>query len=194
MQTHSRIAVAGATGGVGRHPEGSCLTVLDELSGVLSAVSHNQMSKAAAMLEDRQRRWFFCGQGRSGLAAQMAAMRLMHVGFTTHVVGETTAPAVVQGDGLVAISATGETPLTLYLARLARDLGAEVLAVTSRGDSTLAGVAQTRIELPISGTEQFGGTLFEQSALLVLDALVLDITADEPRAYAFMQTRHANLQ
>jgi hypothetical protein len=30
--------------------------------------------------------------------------------------------------------------------------------------------------------------------LLALDALVLDITAGDPRAYALMQTRHANLQ
>jgi 6-phospho-3-hexuloisomerase len=174
--------------------EGSWLTVLDEVSGVLSAVSRDHMSEAAQLLEDRQRRWFCCGQGRSGLVAQMAAMRLMHVGFATHVVGEAMVPAVVLGDGLIAISATGETPTTIHFARLARDLGAQILAVTSRADSTLASVAETRIELPTSGTEQSGGTLFEQSALLVLDALVLDITAGDPRSYALMQTRHANLQ
>lgn len=170
------------------------LTVLDEVSGVLSALSGNQMAEAVQLFEDRQRRWFCCGQGRSGLVAQMAAMRLMHVGFATHVVGEATAPALGPGDGLVAISATGETPTTLHFARLARDLGAQVLAVTSRADSTLASVAQARIKVPTSGTRQFGGTLFEQAALLVLDALVLDITAGDPQTYAVMQTRHANLQ
>jgi 6-phospho-3-hexuloisomerase len=92
------------------------------------------------------------------------------------------------------IAATGETPVTIHFARLARELGAHVLAVTSRGDSTLASFAQTRIDLSTSGTAQFGGTLFEQSALLVLDALVLKITAGDPRAHAVMQARHANLQ
>jgi 6-phospho-3-hexuloisomerase len=174
--------------------ENSWLAVLDEVSGVLAAVSGNQMAEAAQLLEDRQRRWFCCGQGRSGLVAHMVAMRLMHVGFAVHVIGEATAPAVVPGDGLVAISSTGETPMTVHFARLARDLGAQVLAVTSRVESTLASVAQTRILLPTSGTGQFGGTLFEQSALLVLDALVLDITAADPQAYALMQARHANLQ
>jgi 6-phospho-3-hexuloisomerase len=174
--------------------ENSWLAVLDEVSGVLAAVSRNQMSEAAQLLEDRQRRWFCCGQGRSGLVAHMVAMRLMHVGFAVHVIGEATAPAVVPGDGLVAISATGETPMTVHFARLARDLGAQVLAVSSRVESTLASVAQTTILLPTSGTGQFGGTLFEQSALLVLDALVLDITAGDPQAYALMQARHANLQ
>ncbi len=130
----------------------SWLDVGDEISGVLSAVSRDQMAEAARLL-DRQPRWFFCGQGRSGLVAAMAAMRLMHAGFTAHVVGEATAPAVVPGDGLVAISATGETATTLHVARLARDLGAQVLAVTSRADSTLASLGQARIDLP---THRYG--------------------------------------
>ena len=91
-------------------PQAPWLTVLDELTAVLSALPHEQMSDGARLLDDRDRRWFLCGQGRSGLVAQMAAMRLMHVGFTAHVVGEATAPAVVRGDGLIAISATGADP------------------------------------------------------------------------------------
>ena len=58
-----------------------------EVSGVLSAVSEHQLAEAAQLLADRGHRWFFCGQGRSGLVAQMVAMRLMHVGFEAHVVG-----------------------------------------------------------------------------------------------------------
>jgi 6-phospho-3-hexuloisomerase len=55
-------------------------------------------------------------------------------------------------------------------------------------------LAQATIDLPTSGSRQFGGTLFEQSALLVLDALALDLTAGDPDVYAVMQARHANLQ
>jgi 6-phospho-3-hexuloisomerase len=57
---------------------------------------------------------------------------------------------------------------------------AQILAVTTRADSTLAGLAQVTIELPTSGVRQFGGTLFEQSALLVLDALVMKLTEGIP--------------
>ena len=66
--------------------------------------------------------------------------------------------------------------------------------MTSRADSTLASVAQTRIELGTSGTAQFGGTLLSKVRCSCLDALVLDITAGHPQGYALMQTRHANLQ
>jgi 6-phospho-3-hexuloisomerase len=62
------------------------------------------MAGAAALFADRTRRWFCSGQGRSGLVAQMVAMRLMHVGFDVHAVGEPTAPSIREGDGLVMIS------------------------------------------------------------------------------------------
>jgi 6-phospho-3-hexuloisomerase len=144
-------SAAPANGGVS-----AWLAVRDEVFGVLSAVSREQMSGAAALFTDR-RRWFCSGQGRSGqgrsgLVAQMAAMRLMHVGFEAHAVGEATAPSICDGDGLVMISGSGETPVTLHLARLARRFGAHILAVTARADSTLARLADLVLEVPAGGT------------------------------------------
>jgi 6-phospho-3-hexuloisomerase len=99
--------------------------VRNEVCAVLSTVVDDQMIAAAALFGDRTRRWFCSGQGRSGLVARMAAMRLMHVGFDAHAVGEATAPSVAKGDGLV---------------------------------------------------------------------MILTMTADDPRAYAFMRARHTNMQ
>ncbi|MDI3418642.1 SIS domain-containing protein [Streptomyces luteolus] len=172
----------------------SWFTVRDEISGALSEVSDAQMARAAAMFTVQGRRWFCSGQGRSGLVAQMSAMRLMHAGFEAHAVGEATAPSIGEGDGLIMISGSGETPVTLHLAHLARASGAHLLAVTTRGDSSLAGLANAVIEVPTAGSNQFGGSLFEQSALLLLDALILDITAATPGVHGAMQARHTNLQ
>jgi 6-phospho-3-hexuloisomerase len=170
------------------------LTVRDEVARALSAVASEQMHAAAALFADRGRRWFCSGQGRSGLVAQMAAMRLMHIGFEAHAVGAATTPSIGQGDGLVIVSGSGETPVTLHIARLAHGLGAHVLSVTTRADSTLAGIADAVIDVPTDGTQQFGGSLFEQSALLLLDALILDLTACDPQAHEAMRARHANLE
>jgi 6-phospho-3-hexuloisomerase len=172
----------------------SLLTVRDEVGGVLSAVSSDQMARAKTVLTTGGPRWFCSGQGRSGLVAQMVAMRLMHAGFDAHAVGEPTAPAIGAGDGLIMISGSGETPVSLHLARLALGAGARMLALTTRADSTLAGLADVVIEVPTQGTGQFGGTLFEQSALLLSDAIVLDLTGGDSRTYAEMQARHTNLQ
>jgi 6-phospho-3-hexuloisomerase len=168
--------------------------VRHEVAGVLSAVSGDEMRAAAALFADRGRRWFFAGQGRSGLVAQMAAMRLMHVGFDAHIAGGPTSPSIGHGDGLMIISGSGETPVTLHFGRLAQGFGAHVLAVTARADSTLASLAEAVVRVPAEGSRQFGGSLFEQSALLLLDALTLELTAGDPQAYAVMQARHANLE
>ena len=166
----------------------------DEVAGVLSAVSSDEMAAAVALFSDRGRRWFCSGQGRSGLVAQMTAMRLMHIGFDAHAVGEASAPSIGEGDGLIIVSGSGETAVTVHFARLAKDFGARILAVTTRADSTLAELADAVVEVPATRTRQFGGTLFEQSALLLLDAMILDLAAGDPRAYTEMQARHANLQ
>jgi 6-phospho-3-hexuloisomerase len=175
-------------------PARAWLAVRDEVYSVLSAVSSEEMSVAVGLFTDRGRRWFCLGQGRSGLVAQMGAMRLMHIGFDAHAVGEATAPSIREDDRLLVISGSGETPVTLHLAQLAVEFGARLLAVTTSADSTLARVADAVIEVPTAGTRQFGGSLFEQSALLLLDAVILDVTARDPQAYAVMHARHTNLQ
>ena len=78
---------------------------------------------------------FTIGTGRSGLALQMAAMRFMHLGLPTHVVGETTAPAIGSGDVLVAASGSGSTARVVRAAQTARDQGADVLDLSAFGQS-----------------------------------------------------------
>lgn len=194
MRSHDGPPRHPRVGGGPAKPASARLAVRDEVFGVLSAVSGEQTSGAAALFSDRGRRWFCLGQGRSGLVAQMAAMRLMHIGFNAHFVGEATAPAIREDDGLLVISGSGETPVTLHLAQLAVGFRARVLAVTTRADSTLAGLADAVIEVPTAMTRQFGGSLFEQSALLLLDAVILDLTARDPQANAVMHARHTNLR
>jgi 6-phospho-3-hexuloisomerase len=99
-----------------------------------------------------------------------------------------------QADGLMIVSASGETPVTLHLARLAHGFGAQIIVFTTRPGSTLAGLAEAVVDVPAAGSRQFGGSLFEQGTLLLFDALILDLTAGDPEAYTVMQARHANLE
>ena len=52
---------------------------------------------------------FVIGAGRSGLAGKAFAMRLMHLGLSAYVVGETISPAIYADDCILAISGSGET-------------------------------------------------------------------------------------
>ena len=64
------------------------------MADVLTRVEAKPFFRTVQAFGDETRRWFFSGQGRSGLVAQMAAMRFMHVGRNVHFVGEVTAPSI----------------------------------------------------------------------------------------------------
>lgn len=175
-------------------PRGPIDVVGGEVDRALAGVDPASFDGLVAQLGIPRRAWFCTGQGRSGLVAQMAAMRLMHLGHGAHVVGEATAPAITGEDALLIVSASGATPLSVHFAETARAALATVVLVTAAESSPLHRVSDATLEIPALASTQFGGSLFEQSALLLLDAVALALGADEPRVRRAMHRRHANLQ
>lgn len=173
---------------------GTWLAVGQEIAELLGRVDPLAFSGLVEIFRDPGRRWFFSGQGRSGLAARMSAMRFMHLGRKVHFVGEVTAPSIREGDGLLVISGSGETPVSLGYAKIAKAEGAAVVTLTHKAVASLAQIADVVLPIPIAATEQFGGSLFEQASLILLDAVVMEIAGTLPDAHATMAYRHTNLQ
>jgi 6-phospho-3-hexuloisomerase len=170
------------------------LAVGREITELLHRVDADAFARLVQAFEDPARRWFFSGQGRSGLSAQMAAMRFMHIGRTVHFVGEVSAPSIRKGDGLLVISGSGETPVSTGFARIAKAEGATVATLTHKPKGTLAGIADVTLHVPVEKTEQFGGSLFEQTCLILLDSVIFGMAQQIPNAHALMLHRHTNLQ
>ncbi len=146
-------------------------------------------------------RIFLLGEGRSGLVGRMFAMRLMHLGHQAFVVGETTTPSIANGDLLIAISGSGETGTVVMLAEGAKGSGAKLAVVTANVESRLAGVADLVVLLPTqhklhgSSSRQYGGSLFEQTTLLLFETMVSMLAAgDAATGFASLAKRHANLE
>jgi 6-phospho-3-hexuloisomerase len=154
---------------------------------------------------------FITGAGRSGLVGKAFAMRLMHLGFTSYVVGESTTPAVHKNDVVIAISGSGETRSVSDLGRIAKDIGATLITVTSNKDSTLGHISDTTLEIHGRSKEDTGGylerhmrgeyshltplgTSFEISSLVFLDALVAELIYITGASEADLKSRHAKLE
>lgn len=167
--------------------------VTDELRAALTAVDMKQMHNIIDVLESTDV-WFCGGQGRSGLVAKMTATRLMHLGREVHVIGETTTPAIAAGDGALIVSASGRTETSVAHARAAKDLHAVVAVVTSSMDSPLAAIGDVAVIVPTAASQQFGGSLFEQATLILLDTVILALEGNFNQARAAMHARHANLE
>jgi fructoselysine-6-P-deglycase FrlB-like protein len=121
----------------------------DEVSRTLAQVDALDFDRFVDERRVSQRRWFCTGQGRSGLVAQMAAMRLIHLGHRTHVVREATAPAITGGDALLVFSASGTTPLSLHFAETAR--GVSAVVVLTPAATMAAGARRVVGVLPPAG-------------------------------------------
>ena len=175
--------------------------VHDEHGRVLDGVDPDAWARAGALLLDAPA-VFTVGTGRSGLALQMAAMRFMHLGLSAHVVGETTTPAIGEGDVLVAASGSGSTKRVVAAARTARDEGAHVVAVTTDPDSDLAALAAEVLVVPAADKQDFDGTtsaqyagsLFEQSVLVLTDALFHALWQRSGTQARELWRTHANLE
>jgi len=176
--------------------QGISASVLDELRAALSAVREEEVEALRAALV-QARSMFVTGEGRSGLVGRCFAMRLMHLGLRAHVIGETTTPALGANDLLVAISRTGESEVTCGRARLAAAKGARVAAVTAAKHSALARTAHLMLVIPAGadkGSEQYGGSGFEQAALIALEAIAFQLQRELGQSAQEMDERHATVE
>ncbi len=168
--------------------------LITRISAVMAKVDWSSFMDLARMLP-QARQTFVTGAGRSGLVARSFGMRLMHAGLPAFVPGETTTPATDEGDLLVAISCTGQTGYTAYLAGRAKSLGAKVVVLTAEGDSPLAAQADKVLLIPATAPDiVVRAAVFEHTASLCLDA-VFNVLADQLKLdLDKYRQRHANLE
>ncbi|MUG70720.1 6-phospho-3-hexuloisomerase [Paenibacillus validus] len=146
---------------------------------------------------------FVAGAGRSGLMVRAFAMRMMQMGIEAYVVGETVTPNLEKGDTLIIGSGSGETRTLIPVAEKAKSLGGSVAVITISPESTLGKLSDITVKMPGSPKEKEGsayqtiqpmGALFEQSLLLVCDAVILKMMEKQGLDSRTMFGRHANLE
>ena len=133
----------------------------------------------------KESRIFVSGEGRSGLVAKGFAMRLMHLGYTSYVVGETITPSLKKDDVFIAVSGSGSSAHVVVDTQKALEKGSTIIAVTSKKESKVASMANVILTVPGTvkgdqgasrGSVQLLSSLFDQSLHIVLDALCLMIS------------------
>jgi 6-phospho-3-hexuloisomerase len=168
--------------------------LLRRVGAVMAEVNWADLLDLADMLP-RVRRTYLTGAGRSGLVARSFGMRLMHAGLEAFVPGETMTPAADKGDLLVAISCTGKSGITQYIAQRARNLGARVVVLTAEGDSPLTGEANKVVLIPARDENiVLRAAVFEHAASLSLDAVFNVLSERLKLDLAAYRLRHANLE
>lgn len=166
------------------------------------------------MLGAKNKKIFTVGMGRSGFVARAFALRLMNLGFNVYFLGETITPAAEKGDLLIAISGTGSTKMVLTASSAARDIGAQVIAITSFPESALGQLAdlvvtikgRTKAAMPIEedylARQIIGerepltplGSIFENNCMVFLDSLIVELMHRMGRTEEDLKRRHATIE
>jgi 6-phospho-3-hexuloisomerase len=159
-------------------------------------------------------RIYVMGAGRSGLVAKAFAMRLMHLGFTAYVVGETITPAMRPNNLLVIFSGSGQTKTIADIAVTSHEVGGRIALITSNRESRIALIADAIViienqrdkvgdetaEFEVRQmTGEYGsfaplGTLFETAAMVFADAcisMLMEISKIDEKE---LKNRHANIE
>lgn len=172
--------------------------IIEKISGILEATDDTYEVQLTNLL-DNARRIFIAGAGRSRLVGNFFAMRLVHGGYDVSVVGEIVTPSIKAGDLLIIISGSGETEQLIAFTKSARKVGANIVLISAKSDSTIGDMADAVFQ--IGRAEQYGkvrgmpmGTVFELSTLFFLEAIISHIIHDKGIPEEVMRERHANLE
>ncbi len=200
---------------VGGEVKSSMIGLLTLVTQTVSQISSEEVGEFVEMIiAHRQSKILIMGAGRSGMVGRAFALRLLHLGYQTHVLGDTLVPSIGQDDLVIAISGSGATKLVVAAAEAAKAVGAHVVAVTSFTDSPLARLADhivvvkgRVIDHKQSREDYFArqilglheplaplGTLFEDSCMILFDAIVSVLLEKHRLSEEEMKNRHANIE
>lgn len=178
-------------------------TIINELDTTLNSINEKD-ADAFVNLVNEANEVFCAGAGRSGFQVKGFAMRLMHMGVNSYVVGETCTPNITAEGLLVICSGSGETKSLFNHATKAKEVGAKIALITINPQSTIGKMADVVVEIsapsPKSAKEgqiksiQPMGSLFEQSEGLFMDIAILKLMEIKNMTSETMFGRHANME
>jgi 6-phospho-3-hexuloisomerase len=169
--------------------------IAERVTDALARIDPATVGSVVALLA-RAPATFVYGAGRSGIVGRAFAMRLVQVGLTAYVIGESVTPIVRRGDAVVILSGRGESHSSIQTANIVRREGAELVVITGRASSKLAHIATTLVPVDFPDDPERPrlaplGTLFESASLRLTDALVAELMRVRGETEETMRRRHA---
>ncbi|MEM1994721.1 MAG: 6-phospho-3-hexuloisomerase [Nitrososphaerales archaeon] len=200
---------------VGGEVKSSMIGLLTLITQTVSQISEEEIGLfVEKIMKHRDSKILVMGAGRSGMVGRAFALRLLHLGYQVHILGDTLVPSIGEKDLVIAISGSGATKLVVAAAEAAKAVGAEIVAVTSFPDSPIGKLADLKVTVKgrvmdhkQSREDYFArqilglheplaplGTLFEDSCMVLFDAVVSVLLEKHRLSEEEMRNRHANIE
>jgi 6-phospho-3-hexuloisomerase len=184
--------------------------VVSELGAALARIDDETPRRLCGAIT-QSRRIACHGVGREGLVMKTFAMRLFHLGFDVHVVGDVTTPPLAAGDLLIISVGPGSLTTLVAMMNVARAAGARVLLVTAQPDGKASQVADDVIVVPAQTMADDSGaspgrtpgasssllpmgSLYELAMFVFFDLISLMLRDQTDQTAEQMRRRHTNLE
>lgn len=158
-----------------------------EVTMTASNLDAKRLNQATKTITASQRILTY-GAGVSGIAAELLEYRLLRLGcnakaFRDHVLAQEVLREMSSKDTLIAISDSGVTAETVRFAQFVRKSGANVIAITCRGDSELARTATTVLTMFGAGPPVSPGSvsILGRTAFLI-ESIALSIESEAAKS------------
>lgn len=198
---------------VDRAVQSMMMLMASKIRSIAGALSETEIDSFLDALL-RAKRVYIMGAGRSGLVAKAFAMRLMHLGLQSYVVGETITPAMNPEDLLVVFSGSGATKTVADIAETVKGIGGKVFLISYNRDSRIGKIADGVVVIPsqrdkdadasvefeirqmMGDHKSFAplGTLFETTAMVFADAVISRLMEIMKCDVEDLRCRHANIE
>lgn len=195
------------------HVQDMMKLMASRINAIANHISDDEVTRFINELLNAKR-IYVMGAGRSGLVAKALAMRLMHLGMISYVVGETITPALQNGDLIVVLSGSGKTRTIFEIVHTAKEIGGRISLITSNPDSPIGKLSDSTVMIEnyrdvIPGEskeydtrQMLGehrsfaplGTLFETAAMTFCDAVISQLMEITRTEESELKNRHANIE
>lgn len=193
--------------------QGMMQLMATRIASIADTISDEEIDRFIDLLLKAER-IYVMGAGRSGLVAKAFAMRLMHLGLSSFVVGETITPSFTPRDVMVVLSGSGRTKTVADIAETAKEIGGKIGLLTSNPDSRIGRIADCivilesiRDDVPDDSTEfdirqmtgdhkSFAplGTIFETTSMIFADSIISRLMELRQVDEIQLKSRHANME
>jgi 6-phospho-3-hexuloisomerase len=172
--------------------------VLEEVGRTLNTSDFSDLQNFIDKIINARKVVLF-GAGRVGLMMKTFAMRLNHLNLDSYFLGDVNLPKTGLGDLIIIGSGSGNTKSVVSIAEIAKKNKLDVIAITANSHSRIANLSTSLINLNCQTKEtgllprnsiQPMTTLFEQSLLIFLDSLVLELMNKLNEDHDSMSKRH----
>ncbi|WP_163538604.1 6-phospho-3-hexuloisomerase [Gracilibacillus sp. YIM 98692] len=176
--------------------------IVDEAKKAFLSVNEKDIEEFAKHIQ-QARKIFIYGLGRERLMLQAFAMRLMHLGFEVHMVGDVTTPKITEEDLFITSSGTGYLSTVKALLNVVKESKAEVVYMTADKDSPLTEFASQMIVIQAQTMKdaidsrqslQPMGAVFEQAQLFLFEWLIIWLKDKVNISDETMEQYHTNLE